>query len=175
MIYAENPKLDIIQFLKSPPLELVINKDEFALVIKNVSPVTLILSKRALSNMDILWFIKINGQRITSGVRGEMISDGEDPTSPVADLVGKIDENKEFIAIKPGETISIPIPNKAFVASGVMNVADSISESNPLDVTVSLSNPIASLRGENEGLEAFGGQLTIFSTPVKLDRLPALE
>lgn len=177
VVCAESPNLDIISFLKSPPLKLTVNVDgeKIALTIKNVSPVTLILSKRSISNMDILWFIKLNGQRITSGVRGEVISDGQDAAFPTGALLREINENKEFVTIDPGETVSFPIPKKSFTSSGVMDIADSISGNNPLDVTVALSNPIVGLIGEGERFETIQGQLTLFSIPIKLARMPSLE
>jgi hypothetical protein len=180
--FAESLNSDNLSFIKAaPPLEVAVkgNGERFDIAIKNVSPVSLVLSKRSLLKMDVLWFIKINGQRMTSGVRGEVISAEMElqkgVTFAAETSLSDIKHSKEFILIDSGETMSFPIPKESFIASGIIGVADSISEENRLDVTVALADPVAGFIGDGDRLRAFRGQLTIFSSPVKLSRIPSLK
>lgn len=181
VLFAQNLNSDLTSFFKESPLELTINVDgeKFDISIKNISSVTLVLSKRALLKLDILWFIKVNGQRVTSGVRGETSSHGDDFRRDIIlsaeTLLSDIKDNKEFVVMKPGELVSSPISKESFIASGVLDIADSISKSNPLDVTVALTNPIAGFFREGDHFKPIVGQLTLFSIPLKLDRIPSLK
>jgi hypothetical protein len=178
---AGDVNFDALSFFKDAPLELVVKTtgEQLGIEIKNTSPVTLVLSKQSLLKMDVLWFIKHNGQRVTSGVRGGVISDDlglhDHAKLAAGTTLSDIKNNKEFILINSRESTSFPIPEEALIASGVNGVANFISEKNPLDLTVALSNPIIGIIGNKGQLRAIGGQLTIFSTPVKLGCIPSLK